>query len=69
MGDIEDLGSAILIKLQDTRNYKSRSFIIVEKFYLEICRKYISVRKDIKISRFLLKYHNGKCANMVMGKT
>jgi integrase len=68
MGDIEDLGSAILIKLQDTRNYKSRSFIIVEKFYLEICRKYISVRKDIKISRFLLKYHNGKCANMVMGK-
>jgi hypothetical protein len=28
--------SAILIKVQDTKNYKSRSFIILGKFYLEI---------------------------------
>jgi hypothetical protein len=28
MGDIEDLGSAILVKVQDT-NYKSRSFTIL----------------------------------------
>jgi hypothetical protein len=68
MADIEDLGTLILIKLQDTKHYKSRSFIIMEKFYLEICRKYISIRKDINISRFLLNYHDGKCANMVMGK-
>jgi hypothetical protein len=34
MGDIEDLGSAILVKVQDT-NYKSRSFTILRKFYLE----------------------------------
>jgi integrase len=68
MADIEDLGTLILIKLQDTKHYKSRSFIIMENFYLEICRKYISIRKDINISRFLLNYHDGKCANMVMGK-
>jgi hypothetical protein len=27
--------------IQDTKNYKSRSFTILGKFYLEICRKYI----------------------------
>jgi hypothetical protein len=26
MGNIEDLGSAILVKVQDTKNYKSLSF-------------------------------------------
>jgi hypothetical protein len=36
MGDIEDLGSAILVKVQDTKNYKSRSFTILGKFYLKI---------------------------------
>jgi hypothetical protein len=41
MKDIEDLGSAILVKVRDTKNYKSRSFIILGKFYLEICTKYI----------------------------
>jgi hypothetical protein len=39
--DIEDLGSAIVVKVQDTKNYKSRSFTILGKFYVEICRKYI----------------------------
>jgi hypothetical protein len=29
MGDIEDLGSAFLVKVQDTKNYKSRSFTIL----------------------------------------
>jgi hypothetical protein len=32
MGDIEDLGYAILVKVQDTKNYKSRSFTILGKF-------------------------------------
>jgi hypothetical protein len=40
MGDIEDLGSAILVKVQDTKNYKLRSFIILGKFYLDICKNY-----------------------------
>jgi hypothetical protein len=37
MGDIEDLGSTILVKVQGTNNYKSRSFTILRMFYLEIC--------------------------------
>jgi hypothetical protein len=37
MGDIEDLGSTILVIVQDTENYKSQSFAILRKFYLEIC--------------------------------
>jgi hypothetical protein len=40
MRDIEDLGSAIVVKVQDTKNYKSRSFTILGKFYVE-SRKYI----------------------------
>jgi hypothetical protein len=35
MRDIEDLGSAIVVKVQDTQNYKSRSFTILGKFYVE----------------------------------
>jgi hypothetical protein len=38
---IEDLGSAVVVKVQGTKNYKSRSFTILGKFYVEICRKYI----------------------------
>jgi hypothetical protein len=38
--DIEDLGSAVVVKVQDIENYKSRSFTILGKFYVEICRKY-----------------------------
>jgi hypothetical protein len=38
MRDIEDWGSAIVVKVQDTQNYKSRSFTILGKFYVEICR-------------------------------
>jgi hypothetical protein len=32
MRDIEDLGSPIVVKVQDTKNYKSRSFTIRWKF-------------------------------------
>jgi hypothetical protein len=37
MGDIVDLGYAILVKVQDIKKYKSLSFTILRKFYLEIC--------------------------------
>jgi hypothetical protein len=35
MGDIEDLGFAVL-KDQNTNNYKSRSFTILRKFYFNV---------------------------------
>jgi hypothetical protein len=41
MRDVEDLGYTIVVKVQDTKNYKLRSFTILGKFYVEICRKYI----------------------------
>jgi hypothetical protein len=31
MRDVEDLGSAIVVKVQDTKNYKSQSFTILGK--------------------------------------
>jgi hypothetical protein len=33
---MEELDSAILVKVQDTKNYKPPSFTILEKFYLEL---------------------------------
>jgi integrase len=67
VADVEDMWSAILVKVRDTQNCKL-SFTILGEFYLEICRKHISVRKDKGINRFLVKYYNRKCAKMVMGK-
>jgi hypothetical protein len=37
MGDFQDLDSAVLVKAQDTKSYKSRLLTILGKFYLEIC--------------------------------
>jgi hypothetical protein len=34
MRDIEDLGSAIVEGVRDSKNYKSRSFTILGKFYV-----------------------------------
>jgi hypothetical protein len=38
MEHIEDLGSDILVKVQDTKNYKSRPFTILGKFYLKFAK-------------------------------
>jgi hypothetical protein len=66
MRDIEDLGSAFLVKVQDTNNYKSRSFAILRKFYLEICRKYIGKFSTIicrpkNVSRHCLSIKKNIC--------
>jgi hypothetical protein len=48
MRDIADLGSAIVVKVQDTQNYKLPSFTILGKFYVEICRKYLKLTQVAK---------------------
>jgi hypothetical protein len=39
MRDIEDLGSAIVVKVQDTQNYKSRSSLILSKLQVPTTRE------------------------------
>lgn len=66
--DIEDLKSALLVKIPRTKTGNCRSFTIIGEKCLRICRKYASLRpKDYEERRFFIKYHNGKCQRMVVG--
>lgn len=58
----------ILVKIPNTKNYKPRTFTIVGDFYINICKKYLSLRPDvIDTDRFFIKYQNGVCHRAVMG--
>lgn len=64
--NIEDLGKAILVKL-DNRTDKRRSFIVPGK-YMEYYRKYAILRPgDVSDKRFFLSYRFGKCTRQVVG--
>lgn len=66
--DIEDMKTLLHIKIPYSKTYKSRSFTIVNEKFLQIYRKYASLRpKEMKDSRFFVKYGNGKCQKAVMG--
>jgi integrase len=66
--DFEVLGSLVLVKIPDSKTKKPRSFTIVGDKFMNVYRKYISLRpENMKESRFFLKYVNGKCCRAVMG--
>lgn len=66
LDNIEDLGKAILIKL-DNRTDKPRSFVVTGK-YMELYRKYASLRPSgVVDNRFFLSYRDGKCTRQVVG--
>ncbi|KAF2895571.1 hypothetical protein ILUMI_10605, partial [Ignelater luminosus] len=66
--DIRDLGSAVLIRIPDTKTKKSRSFTISGEFY-EIYKKYAALRPPAVIERrFFLNYQNQKCTRQPVGK-
>jgi integrase len=65
--DIEDLGSAALIKIPDIRTNKRRMFTITGEFY-EIYKKYATLRPSNAYERrFFLNYQNGKCTVQPVG--
>lgn len=65
--DITDLNSALLVKINHTKNKIPRSFTVTESFY-EICKKYMKLRpKNISEKRFFLNYKQGKCTKQVVG--
>ncbi|KAJ8915324.1 hypothetical protein NQ315_008208, partial [Exocentrus adspersus] len=68
IGDISDLGSALLIKIEHTKTMKPRSFTITGDVYLKLYRKYAALRPlDIDNPRFFVKYKDGKCHRQVVG--
>lgn len=66
--DIEDVKSALLVKIPNSKTKKTRSFTIMGENYLCICRKYIALRPDnFEQRRFFVKYQNGTCHRSVVG--
>src|SRR5699024_3266518 len=66
--DFDDLDFLILVKIRTSKNHKSRSFHIIGEHYINIYRKYTSLRpQQMNDRRLFIKYINGKCCKMVMG--
>lgn len=64
---MEDLNSAMLIKLTNTKNKIPRSFTLTGNFY-NIYKKYANLRpSNISENRFFLNYQNGKCTRQAVG--
>lgn len=67
VSDIEDLNSAVLIKLSDTKTKITRSFTVTGAFY-DVYKKYAALRPPgLPETRFFLNYINGKCTRQVVG--
>lgn len=68
--DLQDLGSAFLVNVPNTKTKVSRKFTITDNFY-EICKKYKSrstqVTNDSLFSRLFLNFQNGKCIAQRIG--
>lgn len=65
--DIEDLSSAILIKIPENKTNRPRSFTVTGD-YVDIYRKYAALRPDgVSDKRFFLSFRNGKCTRQVVG--
>lgn len=65
--DIEDMGSAILVKIPENKTNKPRSFTVTGDC-VQIYRKYAALRPaGVTERRFFLSYRNGKCTKQVVG--
>lgn len=70
IGDIEDRGSVLIVKVPDTKTYKYRSFTVTndELDYLNILRNYLKLRPENATSdRLFLRFNKGICINQNVG--
>lgn len=74
IGDIEDRGSILIIRIPDSKTAIQRTFVVDGKTtndinVMEICRKYAALRpKNVGHQRFFVYYRAGKCTTQVVGK-
>lgn len=70
LGDIQDLGSAFLITIPNTKTKITRKFTVTDHFY-EICKRYINLRPPgwatSNANVFFLNFQNGKCTSQRIG--
>lgn len=71
--DINDNGSILVIKIEKTKNYKPRSFVVTDAKGtgfngMQIYRKYAALRPlSLGDGRFFLCYRSGKCTVQPVG--
>ena len=74
LDDIEDVGTALLVRVNNTKTKVNRTFAIIDNeeeslHFLDIYRRYVALRPShVQHRRLFLKYTNGKCVNQVVGK-
>lgn len=67
MEDIENLGSALLVTIPNTKTKTIRKFTVTDNFY-NICKKYIDLRPaSVAVQSFFLNYQKGKCTVQKIG--
>lgn len=67
INNIEDMGSAVLIKIPDTKTKRPRAFTLTGEFY-NLFKKYAVLRpSNVKDDRFFLNYQNQRCTRQVVG--
>lgn len=67
LDNLQDLGTAFLVTVPNTKTKITRKFTITEEFY-PICKKYISLRPTYVTSNILfLNYQSGKCTSQRIG--
>lgn len=74
LDDIDDVGSALIVRINNTKNKVDRTFTVLnnddyEVNFLEIFRSYVALRPPhAGHRRLFLYYKNGKCTSQVVGK-
>lgn len=68
LDNLQDLGSAFLITVPNTKTKITRKFTITNDSFYQICKKYISHRPPfVKSNILFLNYQNGKCTSQRIG--
>lgn len=72
VNDVEDVDSAFIVRIPDSKTHVERNFVVSGKFesidLLSLCRKYSAARSAITgIDKFFVCYRNGKCIKQVVG--
>ncbi|KAJ8914224.1 hypothetical protein NQ315_003587, partial [Exocentrus adspersus] len=72
INDVTDLGSSILVNINNTKNNIDRTFLIKNApknpiDFIQVYRKYMTT-KNTSHSRFLVQYKHGRCTTQPIGK-
>lgn len=66
--DIQFKNDVIMVDVQKTKTYVPRQFIITQRLWIDLVKKYYHLRPScVTHRRFFLQYRNGLCLNIPIG--